>query len=122
TDEHARTAALPSAKDLKVMLKSSTMAAIVGVIAPAASLVLLFGGDPTPRFDYMKTLGLHSAFIGSTGIMIYIAIFLRSNVKDTVEDPKRVAVDLNLFRTDIGFGLGSLGIIAILAFLYTIFW
>lgn len=122
TDKKARATALPSEKDIKVMLKWSNIAAIVGVITLIASFVVLFGGDSTPTFEYLNNLGFPSAFLCFTGFMIYIAVFLRSNAKDTVEDPKRVAVDLNLFRTDIGFGLGSLGIIAILAFLYTIFW
>jgi SSS family solute:Na+ symporter len=122
TDKKARATALPSEKDIKVMLKWSNIAAIVGVITLIASFVVLFGGDSTPTFEYLNNLGFPSAFLCFTGFMIFIAVFLRSNAKDTVEDPKRVAVDLNLFRTDIGFGLGSLGIFAILAFLYTIFW
>lgn len=122
TDRKTRPTTLPSAKDIKVMLKWSNIATIVGLITLIASFVVLFGGSSTSTFEYLNNLGFPSAFLCFTGFMIFIAVFLRSNAKDTVEDPKRVAVDLNLFRTDIGFGLGSLGIIAILAFLYTIFW
>ena len=41
---------------------------------------------------------------------------------EQVQDPKLVAIDLNIFKTDSAFNWGALGVIAIITFLYIILW
>lgn len=77
---------------------------VVGVIEPA-----------------MRALGFESIFFLAT-VFLVLSIYLRSNAKDKVQDPKCVAIDLNIFKTDKAFNIGAAGVIAILAILYIWLW
>ena len=55
-------------------------------------------------------------------MLIVLAIYLFSNAKDQVEDPKSVGVHLELFRTDKAFDIGAWLIVILLAVLYIALW
>ena len=55
-------------------------------------------------------------------LFLVLSIYLRSNAKDKVQDPKRVAIDLDIFKTDKAFNWGAVAVIAILAVLYIWLW
>ncbi len=62
------------------------------------------------------------AFFFLFAAMLVISIYLYSNAKDPVQDPKAVKIDLAVFRSDKAFNLGALGVIVILAILYYALW
>ena len=71
------------------------------------------------------TLMIH----GVCGAMIFFAamtatlgFYLRSNALDKVQDPKRIAIDLEIFKTDRAFNYGAAGVIIILTVLYIVLW
>ena len=66
--------------------------------------------------------GFEGAMIFFAAITGTIGIYLRSNAKDKVQDAKLVPIDLNIFKTDLTFNLGSIGVIVILAILYIVLW
>lgn len=122
TDKKSRPTGLPSAEDIKAMLKWSNITGIVGILAFISAIIVHIAGDANSTFEYLNNIGYAPSFYCFTGFMVFISVFLRSNAKDTVEDPNRVEVSLELFKTDRGFIMGSIGIIALLAFLYITFW
>lgn len=71
------------------------------------------------------TLMIH----GVCGAMIFFAamtatlgFYLRSNALDKVQDPKRIPIDLEIFKTDRAFNWGAAGVIIILTVLYIVLW
>ena len=80
---------------------------IMFVIA-AVSIVLFVAGF---FVDVFHVHGFEGAMIFFAAITATIAIYLRSNALDKVQDPKLVAIDLNIFKTDRVFNLGAIGVI-----------
>ena len=72
--------------------------------------------------DTLAVHGVAGAMIFFAAITATIGFYLRSNALDKVQDPKLVAIDLNIFKTDSAFNWGALGVIAIITFLYIILW
>jgi len=90
------------------------------LFAVAAVSVVLFAAS-----FFNETLAVHGvagAMIFFAAITATIGFYLRSNALDSVQDPKLVAIDLNIFKTDRAFNIGALGVIAIITFLYIILW
>jgi SSS family solute:Na+ symporter len=90
------------------------------LFAVAAVSVVLFVAS-----FFNETLQVHGvagAMIFFAAITATIGFYLRSNALDSVQDPKLVAIDLNIFKTDKAFNWGALGVIAIITFLYIILW
>ena len=90
------------------------------LFAVAAVSVALFAAS-----FFNETLQVHGvagAMIFFAAITATIGFYLRSNALDSVQDPKLVAIDLNIFKTDRAFNIGALGVIAIITFLYIILW
>ena len=83
------------------------------------SLVLFIAGFFVPVFHIH---GFEGAMIFFAAITATIGIYLRSNALDKVQDPKLVAIDLNIFHTDKIFNWGAFGVIAILTILYIALW
>ena len=83
------------------------------------SLVLFVAGFFVPVFHIH---GFEGAMIFFAAITATIGIYLRSNALDKVQDPKLVAIDLNIFHTDKIFNWGAFGVIAILTILYVALW
>lgn len=74
---------------------------------------------------FNKTMHVH----GFEGAMIFFAamtatigFYLRSNALDKVQDPNRVAIDLNIFKTDRVFNIGAAVVILNLTILYIVLW
>jgi SSS family solute:Na+ symporter len=91
---------------------------IMFVIA-AVSFVLFIAGFFN---ETMHIHGFEGAMIFFAAITATIGIYLRSNALDKVQDPKLVAIDLNIFHTDKIFNWGAFGVIAILTILYIALW
>ena len=72
--------------------------------------------------ETLAVYGVAGAMIFFAAITATIGFYLRSNALDKVQDPKLVAIDLNIFKTDSAFNWGALGVIAIITFLYIILW
>lgn len=62
------------------------------------------------------------AFFFLFAAMLAISIYLHSNAKDKVQDPKAVKIDLAVFRSDAAFNWGAIGVIVILVILYYGLW
>lgn len=62
------------------------------------------------------------ALLFTAAMFFSLSIYLRSNAKDKVQDPKAVEIDLKLFRTDSSFKIGAYGVILILTVLYIMLW
>ena len=88
-------------------------------ITAAVSLALCIAGFFN---DSMHMLGFEGAWVFFAAITATIGIYLRSNALDKVQDPKLVAIDLNIFRTDKVFNIGAIGVIVILTILYVALW
>ncbi|MDO4959470.1 MAG: sodium/solute symporter [Prevotellaceae bacterium] len=90
------------------------------LFAIAAVSIALFAGS-----FFNETLEVHGvagAMIFFAAITATIGFYLRSNALDQVQDPKLVAIDLNIFKTDNAFNIGAFGVIAIITFLYIVLW
>ena len=69
----------------------------------------------------LRAYGFEAMFFLAS-MFFALSIYLRSNAKDKVQDPKAVDIDLKLFRTDNAFKIGAYGVILILAILYIALW
>ena len=72
--------------------------------------------------ETLAVYGVAGAMIFFAAITATIGFYLRSNALDSVQDPKLVAIDLNIFETDKAFNIGAFGVIAIITFLYIVLW
>ena len=88
-------------------------------IVAAISLALCIAGFFN---ESMHMLGFEGAWVFFAAITATIGIYLRSNALDKVQDPKLVAIDLNVFHTDKIFNIGAIGVIVILTILYVALW
>ena len=90
------------------------------LFAVAAVSIALFAAS-----FFSETLAVHGvagAMIFFAAITATIGFYLRSNALDSVQDPKLVAIDLDIFKTDKAFNIGAFGVIAIITFLYIVLW
>ena len=103
------------ADSVKTMMRWSTIMFCVA----AVSLVLPISGFFN---ETMHMYGFEGAMIFFAAITGTIGLYLRSNAKDKVQDPKLVPIDLNIFHTDRIFNIGAIGVIVILTILYVVLW
>ena len=82
----------------------SLVCGVVGVLSPS-----------------LKNVGFE-AFFFLFAMFLTIAIYLYSNAKDKVQDPKAVKIDLAVFRSDAAFNWGAVGVVVILLILYIALW
>ncbi len=101
-------------KEIKMQIKYSRIFFVLAIICFAIGIV----GVVEPG---MRALGFESVFFLAV-LFLVLSIYLRSNAKDKVQDPKRVAIDLDIFKTDKAFNWGAVAVIAILAVLYIWLW
>ena len=99
---------------IAMQLKYSKIFFVLAIICYAVGIVGVI--EPS-----MRALGFESIFFLAT-VFLVLSIYLRSNAKDKVQDPKCVAIDLDIFKTDKAFNIGAIGVIAILAILYIWLW
>ncbi|MBO5818063.1 MAG: sodium/glucose cotransporter, partial [Bacteroidales bacterium] len=98
----------------RILLYSGILLAVLGLVQKIA---FACGG-------HMATLqfyGFEAIFFLAAAFVV-LGIYLNSNAKDKVQDPKAIGVDLALFRTDRTFNIGAICVIALLAVLYILLW
>ena len=69
----------------------------------------------------MTAYGFEAIFFLALMLLV-LAAYLRSNAKDTVQDPKSIGVDIAIFKTDKAFNIGAIGVVVILIILYWALW
>jgi SSS family solute:Na+ symporter len=71
--------------------------------------------------DYLGDIGFQ-AFI-FFGVLVGVnSVWLRSNARDGIKDPKALPIKLELFQTSRGYTYGAIGIAVITFLLYAILW
>lgn len=98
----------------RILLYSGILLAVLGLVQKIAYAC---GG-------HMATLqfyGFEAIFFLAAAFVV-LGIYLNSNAKDKVQDPKAIGVDLALFRTDRTFNIGAFCVIVLLAVLYILLW
>ncbi len=86
-----------------------------------AAAVCLLIGVAGMCSEYMRSWGIESVFF-LTAMFTVLAIYLRSNALNKVQDEKALSIDLSLFNTDKTFKIGSACVIALLIILYLALW
>lgn len=103
-----------SAKTIKAQLKWATVMLVLSVVTLVAGIFMMM--DETCR-----NYGAETIFF-LTIMFFTLFWYLRSNAKDKVEDVNSIGVDIEIFQSNTTFNIGAIGIIVILAALYTFLW
>jgi SSS family solute:Na+ symporter len=93
--------------------RTSANAALIGVII--SFLLSMLFKFATPELPFLDRMGL--VFLITALIMIGISVF-----ENKGPDQKAIPLEKGLFRTSMAFNIGALGVLAILAMIYTVFW
>ena len=120
---------LPEQKDRDGMVKWAKILGGSGVFFIVMALVVVIWGALLPEsvspdthfIAYLNDIGFQ-AFIFFGALVGGQAIWLYSNSNDKKADPKALPVDLSLFHTSKGYGIGALAICVIVALLYIALW
>ena len=98
----------------KLLMRSSY------ILLGLGSLCLLLGGLLNNTFSY---IGIESIFMMGV-LLLMLGVVFYTNVKMDIEDPKAIKLEnpKTLFNTTVGFNVGAIGIITIVAILYGVFW
>ena len=104
-----------SAEDVKKQLFWSRIMWVLAGISATLFVASFFS-------DTLHVYGMEGAMAFFAALMATIAYYLRSNALDKVQDPKLVAIDLAIFKTDKTFNIGAVVVIALLTFLYLALW
>jgi SSS family solute:Na+ symporter len=99
---------------IKTQLKWSAILFASSVLCFALGIISLFN-------DTMTAYGFEAIFFLALMLLV-LAAYLRSNAKDTVQDPKSIGVDIAIFKTDKAFNIGAIGVVVILIILYWALW
>ena len=118
----------PEQRDQKQMMKWAKILGCTGVVMIIAAAIVTLLGAMNPGADpdsniiaYLNDIGFQAFFF--FGVLVGCnAIWLYSNSRDTVRDPKALPIDLKLFSTTRGYTWGALGIAVITAALYILLW
>lgn len=119
---------LPSESDRNQMLRWAKILGCTGLMMIIAAAIVTVGGlmNPTASpdgnfFAYLNDIGFQAFFF--FGVLVgQCAIWLYSNSKDTVKDPKSLPINLNLFSTNREYTYGTIGICVIVFLLYALLW
>ena len=104
---------------IATQLKWSKILFVVSALCYAlGAIVMLCNADWCIK---LQNLGFEGIFFLAT-VFLVLGIYLTSNAKDKVQDPKAINIDLSLFRTNNQFNIGAYGIIILLAILYITLW
>lgn len=119
--KQSETCELPSDEDRKTMLKWASILGGFGLFFIIIAAVVVIMGDATSWTAYLNDIGFQAFFF--FGVLVgSSAIWLYSNSNDKLRDHKALPVDLSLFRTEKGYGIGALAIFAIVCVLYVVLW
>ena len=120
---------LPEKKDCKTMTKWAKILGGVGVFFVLIAAVVVIWGACLPEtatpenniIAYLNDIGFQAFFF--FGVLVGCqAIWLYGNSTETKADPKALPIDLSLFHTSKGYGIGALAICVIVGFLYIVLW
>ena len=99
---------------IKTQMKWSNITIVSAIVCLVIGIVSMFSHE-------LRAYGFEAIFF--LALMLFsIGVYLRSNAKDKVEDPKSIGIDIAIFRTDKAFNIGALAIIIILTILYVALW
>ena len=99
---------------VKTQLKWSNVTLILAVACLVIGIASMFSHE-------LRCYGFEAIFF--LALMLFcISVYLRSNAKDQVEDPKSIGIDIAIFRTDKTFNIGAIAIIVVLTILYIALW
>ncbi len=118
----------PEQRDQKQMMKWAKILGCAGIVMIIAAAIVTLLGAMNPGADpdsniiaYLNDIGFQAFFF--FGVLVGCnAVWLYSNSRDTVRDPKALPINLNLFSTTRGYTWGALGIAVITAALYILLW
>ena len=98
----------------RITLNSSYLLGILGIIC------LIIGVLFSSPFAH---IGMESIFMMGV-LLIMLAVIFYTNIKMDVEDHKALTVEdpKTLFKTSVTFNIGAIGIVAIVAILYGMYW
>lgn len=120
---------LPEKKDCKTMTKWAKILGGAGVFFVLIAAVVVIWGACLPEtatpenniIAYLNDIGFQAFFF--FGVLVGCqAIWLYGNSIETKADPKALPIDLSLFHTSKGYGIGALAICVIVGFLYIVLW
>lgn len=120
---------LPEKKDCKTMTKWAKILGGAGVFFVLIAAVVVIWGACLPEtatpenniIAYLNDIGFQAFFF--FGVLVGCqAIWLYGNSTETKADPKAHPIDLSLFHTSKGYGIGALAICVIVGFLYIVLW
>ena len=115
---------LPSEAERKKMLKwgrISLVAAIVFILSAAIHKILYLTGNGNELIVYLENIGFE-AFFFFGALILSVSLFLFSNSNDPYKDPKSLPIDLELYKTDKAFALGSFVIFVLVTLIYVLLW
>lgn len=99
---------------IKTQLKWSQILFICAVICFAIGIITICS-------ESMIKYGFEAIFF--LALMFFaLSVYLRSNAKDKVKDPKAIGIDIAIFRTDKAFNIGAALVVIILTILYIALW
>ena len=103
------------------MIKWAKIMGFTGLFFILAAAVVVIMGISTPATTYLNDIGFQAFFF--FGVLVgQAALWLYSNSKDKKQNAKALPVDLKLFHTSKGYGVGGLLICAICAVIYILLW
>ncbi len=104
---------------IKTQLKWSSILFASSIICYVLGIIVMF--CKASWCLTLQNLGFEGIFFLATMFLV-LSIYLKSNAKDKVQDPKAIEIDLSLFRTNTQFNIGAFGSIVLLAILYITLW
>ena len=111
----------PAAVDKTMMKRWAQILGGLGIIMIITAIIVVCMGNATELTTYLNDIGFQAFFF--FGVLVGCnAVWLYSNSRDTVRDPKALPIDLKLFSTTRGYTWGALGIAVITAALYILLW
>jgi SSS family solute:Na+ symporter len=123
-DRSRNHAELPPEETRKKMLKwarFALVAAIVFIFSATVQKVLYVTGSSSDLIVYLENIGFEAFFFFGS-LVLSVSLFLFSNSNDPYKDAKSLPIDIDLFKTNKGFALGSLAIFAIVTLIYVLMW
>ena len=99
---------------VKTQLKWANILLAGSLVCFAVGIIAMFN-------ETLRNYGFEAVFFLAVMLLV-LTVYLRSNAKDKVQDPKAVGIDIAIFRTDKAFNLGALGVVVILTILYILLW
>ncbi len=108
-------------RTVKTQLKWGRILLYTGIILAVMGLVQKIAFWTGGHLEILQVYGFEAIFFLAAAFVV-LGLYLHSNAKDKVQDEKALAVDLSLFRTDRGFNVGALCVIAVLVVLYIALW